>query len=166
MSTGSCVKHGWFSALAAFGELYGAACGGRSSFLDPLPSEAAGTGAGVEQAGSSGSATLLTAAVDPFGNLLLAGQASRLKAGSRELLSQHVTELGHAGFGYVLKLRADGTDVWARTTDGQVSWAAVATNDAGQVWLTGSYTNRIWMGEEELTSATASGSALLVRLNP
>lgn len=111
-----------------------------------------------------GDAVVDAAAVDPFGNLLVAGYAARLHIGVREVKSQHAAELGKPDFSYVLKLRADGTDVWARTADGQVRWAAIAANGAGQVWLAGSYANRIWLEDTELTSPNTSG--LVVRLEP
>lgn len=113
---------------------------------------------------SYGETVVDAAAVDPSGNLLVTGRTSRLVLGAKELTSQHGTELGDPSFGFVLKLRADGTDVWASTMDGQVRWASVSVSHSGQVWLAGSYLKKIWIEDVELESPTTAG--LVARLNP
>jgi hypothetical protein len=61
-----------------------------------------------------GPAYVSAATIDPFGNIIVAGSGSGLIVGSRVLASDH--EAGDLSF--VLKLRANGTDVWAQKLDG------------------------------------------------
>ncbi len=152
---------GWF--LGSFtneGQLFDS-----EGLANPWLAQYSREGALLWQKSYDGDAVVDAAGVDPFGNLLVVGYASRLVVGSRQLSSAHAAELGYPDLGYVLKLRADGTDIWAMAMDGRVRFTAVAANDTGQVFLAGSFFHRVWLnGAPLIGSPTNAG--LLVSVMP
>jgi hypothetical protein len=104
------------------------------------------------------------AAVDPNGNLILAGYSTKIVMANRTLVAEHTGYPAAPGFGYVLKLRADGTEVWAENIDGNLGPTAVAADNAGQVWVVGSFDGQIWLGNASISINRTVG--MLFRLRP
>jgi hypothetical protein len=100
------------------------------------------------------------ATVDSLGNLIVAGFGSRLVFGARTLVPEHDTKTA----AFVLKLRPDGSEIWAQMLDGGATLRAAATDASGRIWLVGKLEGRAWLGSDALSSAGSYG--LLVRLNP
>jgi hypothetical protein len=65
---------------------------------------------------------------------------------------------------FVLKLRPNGSEVWAQKVDGDATLRGAATDTSGRIWLVGKLEARVWLGEDVLSSPNSYG--LLVRLNP
>lgn len=122
-------------------------------------------GALLWQKSYDGDAVVDAAAVDPFGNIIVVGLASRLAVGPRTLRPGRGAELGFHAFNYALKLRPDGTDVWAQTMDGQLRWAGVASDNRGTIWLAGTFIGRVWLGDVNLGDAPVI-AGLLVSVKP
>ncbi|RYZ03432.1 MAG: hypothetical protein EOO73_27950 [Myxococcales bacterium] len=100
------------------------------------------------------------AAVDRFDNLIIAVAGSALALRDRLLVPEH----GSSEAAFVLKLRADGSEVWARKLDGAVTLRGAATDASGRIWLGGNFDGEAWLDEDVLSSPNTTG--LLVQLSP
>jgi hypothetical protein len=98
--------------------------------------------------------------VDSFGNLIVTGVGSKLVFGGRTLVPEHDTKTA----AFVLKLRPDGSEIWAQKLDGDATLRGAATDASGRIWLVGNLEGHTWLDEASLSSAASSG--LIVRLDP
>lgn len=98
-------------------------------------------------------------AFDPFGHLVVAGP------------TQNAAELGGAEplpGGFVAKYHASGAPLWTRGYAGVELGPilAVAVDGSGHVFLTGSYTNNVKLGEKLLLAPPKDTNAFVAKLSP
>lgn len=108
----------------------------------------------------SGQLQATAATVDAIGNLIVAGFGSRLVFGAQTLVPEHDTKTA----AFVLKLRPNGSEVWAQKIDGGATLRGAATDTSGHIWVVGKLEGRAWLGQDLLSNPDSYG--LLVRLNP
>lgn len=106
-----------------------------------------------------GRASVTAATVDPSGNIIVVGRGPQLTVGKEVLMPDQ-----DGDFAFALKLRPDGTDVWVRKIDGSARFPGATTDSTGTVWLAGTFSDRVWLGDNEQSSSSDTG--LLVRLSP
>lgn len=121
------------------------------------------TGQLAWQKAYDGEATAAGLTTDPFGNLILTGGGALVFQG-KPLASSHAVDRESALFSFVLKLRPDGSEVWARTIDGDVRQLGLGTDRAGNTWLGSNFQGPVWVGSTKLATDRAAG--LLVKLSP
>lgn len=97
------------------------------------------------------------AAVDPFGNVLLAGSAGSLAVAG-------LTPLTTAAF-FVLKLRSDSNGVWLRSFNGSAEHAVLATDNQSNAWVGGSFQGKQQLGMAEV-DAMGKRRSFLLKLSP
>jgi hypothetical protein len=107
-------------------------------------------------------ATVSSAVADPFGNVVLAGGASYLKAAGTELKPD--PKLGGKAL-FALKLRPTGEPIWLRSFDGMAYGFALAVDRQGQSWLGGNIVGKLSLGGEQL-DPMGNIDAFLLRLGP
>lgn len=120
-------------------------------------------GALIWQQTFKGHVTATSGTSDPFDNIIVAGTGPLVIDGTA-LASNHAAELGTTQLGYVMKLRPDGNPVWGRAFDGAITGNALATDNAGFIWIASQFQQQVWV--DNSTFSTASTAGLLLELSP
>lgn len=148
---GGCYVTGYFADAAFFGDDSLFSVGDSDMFLAKFDTE--GQFEWVSQAGEVGETQGAAVSVDPHGNCLVAGYFDLLATfGSHSLFSAGFYDL------FLAKYDPQGNVLWARNTEtsNAISAAGVATDGAGNAYLTGTFFGPAQFGALSLANGAAA----------